>query len=370
MINSKIIVGKDSIKKLSFESYFKDAKSVFLIADLQGDISGAKRMVKKALGKNIKVTCFQLKANEYADILSVDKCFDMVKQSQVDLIVCIGSEVAINTAKAIKYMLSCNVEKFEDILNVQQNDIVASGMEIINVCIGALNHQQVLSGYFEVKDITKNVFYRFNKQIVTPYAVISDDKAMDKLSEVNKLGIKLATLIMALIAIINETNEQNKLASMSAIEIVTNDMVASSNLILAEMYAGYDFINLKNNLLNEFVLTAKSYTSEVYSLILLLAMKNNVKSLVDMLNISDIELIGQVFGIESYCGDEKLWKDNFYREIQNRLDSYFSDKDIPKQLNEIGLNSAQIENIFEELESFYGNSELLSKLKDIVYSNY
>ena len=89
-----------------------------------------------------------------------------------------------------------------------------------------------------------------------------------------------------------------------------------------------------------------------------------------MLIVSDIELMGSVYGIESYCGDEKLWKDNFYNEIQKRLDSYFADKDIPKQLNEIGLNSAQIEDIFEELEGFYGQSETLSKLKDMVYSNY
>lgn len=376
MINSKIIVGKDSIKKLSFESYFKDLKSVFLIADLQGDISGAKSMVKKALGKDIKVTCFQLKASEYAEISSVNKCFEMVKQAQTDLIVCVGSEVALNIAKAVKYMLAKKVDKFEELSQGQNdtelidNETAQKNIEIISVCVGALNHQQILSGYFEIKDIANNVFYRFNKQVTIPCAVICDDKAMDKLSSINKLGIGLASLIMALVTITNETDEQKKLASLKAIEIVTKYDIDSSNLIVAEMYAGLDFINLNNNLLNEFILTAKSYTFEVYSLILLLAIKNSVKNIVDMLIVSDIELMGSVYGIESYCGDEKLWKDNFYNEIQKRLDSYFADKDIPKQLNEIGLNSAQIEDIFEELEGFYGQSETLSKLKDMVYSNY
>lgn len=376
MINSKIIVGKDSIKKLSFESYFKDLKSVFLIADLQGDISGAKSMVKKALGKDIKVTYFQLKASEYAEISSVNKCFEMVKQAQTDLIVCVGSEVALNIAKAVKYMLAKKVDKFEELSQGQNdtelidNETAQKNIEIISVCIGTLNHQQILSGYFEIKDIANNVFYRFNKQVTIPCAVICDDKAMDKLSSINKLGIGLASLIMALVTITNETDEQKKLASLKAIEIVTKYDIDSSNLIVAEMYAGLDFINLNNNLLNEFILTAKSYTFEVYSLILLLAIKNSVKNIVDMLIVSDIELMGSVYGIESYCGDEKLWKDNFYNEIQKRLDSYFADKDIPKQLNEIGLNSAQIEDIFEELEGFYGQSETLSKLKDMVYSNY
>ena len=376
MINSKIIVGKDSIKKLSFESYFKDLKSVFLIADLQGDISGAKSMVKKALGKDIKVTCFQLKASEYAEISSVNKCFEMVKQAQTDLIVCVGSEVALNIAKAVKYMLAKKVDKFEELSQGQNdtelidNETAQKNIEIISVCVGGLNHQQILSGYFEIKDIANNVFYRFNKQVTIPCAVICDDKAMDKLSSINKLGIGLASLIMALVTITNETDEQKKLASLKAIEIVTKYDIDSSNLIVAEMYAGLDFINLNNNLLNEFILTAKSYTFEVYSLILLLAIKNSVKNIVDMLIVSDIELMGSVYGIESYCGDEKLWKDNFYNETQKRLDSYFADKDIPKQLNEIGLNSAQIEDIFEELEGFYGQSETLSKLKDMVYSNY
>ena len=46
------------------------------------------------------------------------------------------------------------------------------------------------------------------------------------------------------------------------------------------------------------------------------------------------------------------------------------DKDIPNQLNAIGLNSKQMEEIFDELSLAFGASENLSKLKDIVYSNY
>ena len=75
------------------------------------------------------------------------------------------------------------------------------------------------------------------------------------------------------------------------------------------------------------------------------------------------------YGIE-LSEDENLWKDSFYKVIEGKLNKYFADKDIPKKLNEIGLNSDLIEKIFEELIVSFGESEELSRLKDNVYMNY
>ena len=67
---------------------------------------------------------------------------------------------------------------------------------------------------------------------------------------------------------------------------------------------------------------------------------------------------------------EEKWTDEFCSDVQNKIQQYFEDKDIPAELNAIGLNSKQMEEIFDELSLAFGESENLSKLKDIVYSNY
>ena len=56
-----------------------------------------------------------------------------------DLIVCVGSEVALNIAKAVKYMLAKKVDKFEELSQGQNdtelidNETAQKNIEIISV---------------------------------------------------------------------------------------------------------------------------------------------------------------------------------------------------------------------------------------------
>lgn len=393
MMNSKVMIGKDVLSKLNFEQDFCDCKSVLVIYDLQGNLCDIKYKLKKILPKNLKVAYFKIKLEDFVQINELNKCAELAINSNVDMIVACGGEVACNIGKALKYMLVCGDKEFtinlsdsnQEIELVNVNSDISSNFENANVeekttaetnknialvCVGVASggHQNFLTGEFEVLDKKSDILYRMNKHNCLVDMVMLDKKMFDKMSEIGMLGDWLGALFMALLAIANINEPENKVNAMAAIDILSVQNLQLTDLVSAEMYAGYDFLSLKNNLLNEYILSTKKLTNAKYSLIMLLTMRKNIACVIDKLTGQDISSLGYPFGI--VADSEEKWKEEFCSVVQNKIQQYFEDKDIPAQLNAIGLNSKQMEEIFDELSLAFGESENLSKLKDIVYSNY
>lgn len=391
MMNSKVMIGKDVLSKLNFEQDFCDCKSVLVIYDLQGNLCDIKYKLKKIFPKNLKVSYFKIKSEDYVQINELNKCAELVINSDVDMIVACGGEVACNMGKALKYMLDCGSKEFainlsdnkkaiEDTdVNIGSNCESADVVEKTNtktnknftlVCVGVASggHQNFLTGEFEVLDKKSDILYRMNKHNCLADMVMLDKKMFDKMSEIGMLGDWLGALFMALLAIANINEPENKANSVAAIDILSVQNLQLIDLVSAEMYAGHDFLSLKNNLLNEYILSVKKIANAKYSLILLLTMRKNIECVIEKITGQDISLVGCPFGI--VADSEEKWKGELCRFLQNKIQQYFEDKDIPNQLNAIGLNSKQMEEIFDELSLAFGASENLSKLKDIVYSNY
>ena len=393
MMKSKVMIGKDLLSKLNFEQDFCDCKSVLVIYDLQGNLCNIKYKLKKILPKNLKVAYFKIKSEDYVQINELNKCAELAINSNVDMIVACGGEVACNMGKALKYMLDCGDKEFainlsdnnQEIELVNVNSDISSNFENANVeektntetiknitfvCVGVASggHQNFLTGEFEVLDKKTDILYRMNKHNCLADMVMLDKKMFDKMSEIGMLGDWLGALCMALLAIANINEPENKVNAMAAIAILSVQNLQLIDLVSAEMYAGYDFLSLKNNLLNEYILSTKKLTNAKYSLIMLLTMRKNIVCVIDKLTSQDISLLGCPFGIVADI--EEKWKEEFCSVVQNKIQQYFEDKDIPAELNAIGLNSKQMEEIFDELSLAFGASENLSKLKDIVYSNY
>lgn len=217
-------------------------------------------------------------------------------------------------------------------------------------------------------DKKSDILYRMNKHNCLADMVMLDKKMFDKMSEIGMLGDWLGALFMALLAIANINEPENKANAVAAIDILSVQNLQLIDLVSAEMYAGHDFLSLKNNLLNEYILSVKKIANAKYSLILLLTMRKNIECVIEKITGQDISLLGCPFVI--VADSEEKWKGELCRFLQNKIQQYFEDKDIPNQLNAIGLNSKQMEEIFDELSLAFGASENLSKLKDIVYSNY
>lgn len=391
MMNSKVMIGKDVLSKLNFEQDFCDCKSVLVIYDLQGNLCDIKYKLKKIFPKNLKVSYFKIKSEDYVQINELNKCAELVVNSNVDMIVACGGEVACNMGKALKYMLDCGSKEFainlsdnkkaiEDTdVNIGSNCESADVVEKTNtktnknftlVCVGVASggYQNLLTGEFEVLDKKSDILYRMNKHNCLADMVMLDKKMFDKMSEIGMLGDWLGALFMALLAIANINEPENKANSVAAIDILSVQNLQLIDLVSAEMYAGHDFLSLKNNLLNEYILSVKKIANAKYSLILLLTMRKNIECVIENITGQDISLLGCPFGI--VADSEEKWKGELCRFLQNKIQQYFEDKDIPNQLNAIGLNSKQMEEIFDELSLAFGASENLSKLKDIVYSNY
>lgn len=391
MMNSKVMIGKDVLSKLNFEQDFCDCKSVLVIYDLQGNLCDIKYKLKKIFPKNLKVSYFKIKSEDYVQINELNKCAELVVNSNVDMIVACGGEVACNMGKALKYMLDCGSKEFainlsdnkkaiEDTdVNIGSNCESADVVEKTNtktnknftlVCVGVASggYQNFLTGEFEVLDKKSDILYRMNKHNCLADMVMLDKKMFDKMSEIGMLGDWLGALFMALLAIANINEPENKANAVAAIDILSVQNLQLIDLVSAEMYAGHDFLSLKNNLLNEYILSVKKIANAKYSLILLLTMRKNIECVIEKITGQDISLLGCSFGI--VADNEEKWKEELCRFLQNKIQQYFEDKDIPNQLNAIGLNSKQMEEIFDELSLAFGASENLSKLKDIVYSNY
>lgn len=391
MMNSKVMIGKDVLSKLNFEQDFCDCKSVLVIYDLQGNLCDIKYKLKKIFPKNLKVSYFKIKSEDYVQINELNKCAELVINSNVDMIVACGGEVACNMGKALKYMLDCGSKEFainlsdnkkaiEDTdVNIGSNCESADVVEKTNtktkknltlVCVGVASggYQNLLTGEFEVLDKKSDILYRMNKHNCLADMVMLDKKMFDKMSEIAKLGDWLGALFMALLAIANLNEPENKANAVAAIDILSVQNLQLIDLVSAEMYAGHDFLSLKNNLLNEYIFSVKKIANAKYSLILLLTMRKNIECVIEKITGQDISLLGCSFGI--VADSEEKWKEELCRFLQNKIQQYFEDKDIPAELNAIGLNSKQMEEIFDELSLAFGESENLSKLKDIVYSNY
>lgn len=391
MMNSKVMIGKDVLSKLNFEQDFCDCKSVLVIYDLQGNLCDIKYKLKKIFPKNLKVSYFKIKSEDYVQINELNKCADLVINSNVDMIVACGGEVACNMGKALKYMLDCGSKEFAINLSdnkkaIEDSDVnIGSNCESVDVvektntktnknltlvCVGVASggYQNLLTGEFEVLDKKSDILYRMNKHNCLADMVMLDKKMFDKMSEIGMLGDWLGALFMALLAIANINEPENKANAVAAIDILSVQNLQLIDLVSAEMYAGHDFLSLKNNLLNEYILSVKKIANAKYSLILLLTMRKNIECVIEKITGQDISLLGCPFGI--VADSEEKWKGELCRFLQNKIQQYFEDKDIPNQLNAIGLNSKQMEEIFDELSLAFGASENLSKLKDIVYSNY
>lgn len=391
MMNSKVVIGKDVLSKLNFEQDFCDCKSVLVIYDLQGNLCDIKYKLKKIFPKNLKVSYFKIKSEDYVQINELNKCAELVINSNVDMIVACGGEVACNMGKALKYMLDCGSKEFAINLsdnkkaieysdvnigsNCESADVVEktntkTNKKLTLVCVGVASggYQNLLTGEFEVLDKKSDILYRMNKHNCLADMVMLDKKMFDKMSEIGMLGDWLGALFMALLAIANINEPENKANAVAAIDILSVQNLQLIDLVSAEMYAGHDFLSLKNNLLNEYILSVKKIANAKYSLILLLTMRKNIECVIEKITGQDISLLGCPFGI--VADSEEKWKGELCRFLQNKIQQYFEDKDIPNQLNAIGLNSKQMEEIFDELSLAFGASENLSKLKDIVYSNY
>lgn len=391
MMNSKVMIGKDVLSKLNFEQDFCDCKSVLVIYDLQGNLCDIKYKLKKIFPRNLKVSYFKIKSEDYVQINELNKCAELVINSNVDMIVACGGEVACNMGKALKYMLDCGSKEFAINLSdnkkaIEDSDVnIGSNCESVDVvektntktnknitliCVGVASggYQNLLTGEFEVLDKKSDILYRMNKHNCLADMVMLDKKMFDKMSEIGMLGDWLGALFMALLAIANINEPENKANAVAAIDILSVQNLQLIDLVSAEMYAGHDFLSLKNNLLNEYILSVKKIANAKYSLILLLTMRKNIECVIEKITGQDISLLGCPFGI--VADSEEKWKGELCRFLQNKIQQYFEDKDIPNQLNAIGLNSKQMEEIFDELSLAFGASENLSKLKDIVYSNY
>ena len=121
MINSKIIVGKDSISKLNYEGFYNECKSILVIYDILSEINSTKSKIKKAFGKDIKITYFKVKALERANTEIVDSCLKVLKDISADLIICAGTQISHNVGKAVKYILTCNINSFGDICDKKED---------------------------------------------------------------------------------------------------------------------------------------------------------------------------------------------------------------------------------------------------------
>lgn len=395
MMNSKVMIGKDVISRVNFEQHFYDCKSVLVLYDLQGNICDIKYKLKKILPKDLKISFFKIKGDEYADVDSLNKYAEFALNNQTDLIIACGSDVAFNMGKALKFMLACGLQRFDTKFDNEKNkanDLTIKSIEpentdikqsetikttdieknkninLICIAVASGNHQNYLTGQFEVFDKKADTMYRMNKQNSIADTIMLDNKMFDKMSDIAKLGDWLGSLFMALLAIANIRQMQDKVNAMAAIDILSVQQLSLVDLASAQMFAGYDFLRLKNNLLDEVILSIKKLTSAKYSLILVLIMRKNITSIIEALGADDIELLDCPFGISA--DNEKNWKEELCVAVQNKIAQYFEDKDIPCELNSLGVNSKQLEEIFDELTKTFGESENLAKLKDIVYSNY
>ncbi|HRF36004.1 MAG TPA: hypothetical protein PLZ09_01750, partial [Clostridia bacterium] len=128
MMKSKVMIGKDLLSKLNFEQDFCDCKSVLVIYDLQGNLCNIKYKLKKILPKNLKVAYFKIKSEDFVQINELNKFAELAINSNVDMIVACGGEVACNMGKALKYMLACGDKEFA--INLSDNK---QETELVNV---------------------------------------------------------------------------------------------------------------------------------------------------------------------------------------------------------------------------------------------
>lgn len=376
-MNIKIMSGKDVISRLSFEQYFADCKKVLVICDLWAEICGAKRKIKKAFGKHTKLAFAKVQASSYAEVATLDNCLQKFKEVQADMIVCAGSQIACNLGKAIKYISSFNVGSFEDFCKLKfenesyegvQKTQIGESAKLVHLVTASGDHSQLLTGAFELFDKKKNTFYKFCKKEATPDVVMVEQKLLDKLSIIGLQGVELGTLAMGLIVLANSEEDADKINARAAINILGGQKPSFCDLYVAEMSAGYGFFGLKNNLLQELVFAIQTKTNLLYFQVLILLLKNSFQKLVDKLDNEDIKLLGNPYdlGVEDIDG----WREAFGSLIQTKIDKYFDDKDVISCLNEAGLNSEDIEDIFAELIESFGQSELLTALKDLTYAGY
>lgn len=390
MINSKLMVGKGAISRLHFEGYFEGCKSVLIISDISSSLSGGARKIKKVFPKEIKVKVVNIKASEVAEFSTVQKCLNAFNECYANMIIAVGTEISHDIGKAVKYLAMTGKSDFatsnennenskdfaaenENTANTNEIAVNENKKNINLVCVSVTsgNHHKTLTGSFDIFDRTKNVFYRLNKNIALPTSVVIDTKLLDRLGTIASLGVELGIILMSLIAIANGDSEDKKLSALTALDIVSSGKPLNlEDLILAEMCAGYDFLVIKNNLLDEYVFNAQRITDSKYLLILVLTLQKNISGLVAGLSVEDIKNIGSPYGIGVVADNDSLWRKAFVSVIEEKLKTYFADKDIPKLLSEIGLNSSEIEEVFEELTMNFAGLEILTKLKDVAYSNY
>lgn len=357
---TKFMVGLDALERVSYEVYYHNCRNVLVIYDNDSDICGGKRKLKHILANNkINIKYVKVDGEKIATWKSVEQCYQLNKQNAVDCIICLGSSAVADIGKAVKALISIDKNSFEGVKEIDVDDKI----QLVVVLISTGDHCNLASGCFNVFDENNNIFYKFNCKNLSPNIVALDRQILDNISEFLALEMQLTALCMSFLALAYCENDNNKIYAMIAIDIIDKALKENKKLnlieiISAQMYAGISFMNIKKNIVDEFVCQAMVRTNCCYDRIFLNAINSCFAETIFQIQKSDIAMIGNVFGATFKQNQADDWKEQIVKFINDKKDEYFANKNIAKGLSSIGLNEKDIQEIFEEMATAFDKDKM------------
>lgn len=362
---TKIMVGLDALDRIAYEVYYHNCSNALVIYDTSCELSGSKLKLKRILSKSKANLHFvHINSENIASWVNVKRCYDMLNECKADHIICLGTGAIADIGKAVKVLACCEIPSFE---NVQKLNFIKNDIKLIVAPISGGYHHSLMHGSFCVYDKHGNTLYKFNSQKTCPDAVTVDTRLLDKVSDTALLGMQLSALCMAILSLIDSKNINNKIYSMTAIDIISDIFTGKGKVnvkqsISSQMYAGASFLNIKKNIIDEFVCQAMLKCSSDYSLILLNIMRNHVDCIMPMLDEETIRLLGNAFGFNMTTMTKDEWCKRVSDLIKRKLDDYFSDENVPSGLSTIGLKQNDAKDIIDEVANAYQYSEVSEKI--------
>lgn len=360
---TKVMVGDDAIDRIGYDVYYNNHYSALIIYDSDSDICGSKRKLKRILGRSkTNTTYVRVDVGNVATWKNVKRCYDIWKECKADYIICVGTSVVADIGKAVKVLVCMNRDNFEGLEKVEFND----ELQLVVVPISAGDHASLASGNFVVYDEQKDYMYKFSCKSIYPTAVAIDSRVLDKVSDTAMLLMEINAVCMSFAGLVDCQNDNNRICSMIAIDIVNKAFEEQRPMTLVEaissqMFAGISYFNIEENLLDEFVCQAMVRSGASYDDILLNVMVLIFNTIISQIDTADMKMIGNVFGAEFKSNNVAAWQKTISQKFEKKINQYFENKNAVRGLRNLGINANDIECIFAEILKTYGYGEMSEK---------
>ena len=370
---AKIMYGKDSLNRISFELSRNNSTRVFVLSDSTSMQSGAVGRIKNLFkGSDASATYYIIDVEKWSTTDVVTSAYQKFYDSKCEFIICVGGDGIANIAKAIKVLANVGTSDITQVTNLNVKDNVP--LMLIPTSVKSVSYGV---GNTSVVDKDNNKLYKLSGSVLCPNYIIIDKRVVTKLSEqiANErilliLGMSLVALsepLMSISARIFAFTAMDSLKEPLAIDKHRYLGRTGEEIVIATVAAGIGFTGVPKCMLSLMVMHISICKNIEYNEIFFALLGKYLNLFLGRYSTDDINLLGKYLDDDSVFNitdmqDRREYVISKFIKIINELSECIGGV---SSLSELGLEESEKSMIIDKVVNSYGSDITSAKVSDI-----